>query len=49
MFGQTIIVLDSLQDVRELFVARAGNYSDRIRMTMIDLCVHLDVSLSVHV
>lgn len=44
VFGQTIIVLNSLQDVRELFVARAGNYSDRIRMTMIDLAGWKDAS-----
>lgn len=37
VLGQTVIVLNSLEDARELFVARATNYSERIRMTMIEL------------
>ncbi|EJD40438.1 cytochrome P450 [Auricularia subglabra TFB-10046 SS5] len=36
-FGQTIIVLNSPQDVQELFVTRATNYSERMRLTMADL------------
>ncbi|EJD40449.1 cytochrome P450 [Auricularia subglabra TFB-10046 SS5] len=35
IFGQTIVVLNSAQDVRELFVARASNYSERIHFTMV--------------
>lgn len=37
IFGQTIIVLNSVKDVRELFQNRASNYSSRVSLTMVQL------------
>lgn len=39
VLGQTIIILSSPADIKELFVNRASNYSARIRLTMIQLYV----------
>ncbi|KZV94320.1 cytochrome P450 [Exidia glandulosa HHB12029] len=37
VLGQTVVVLHSAKDVKELFVNRASSYSARIRMTMVQL------------
>ena len=37
IYGQHTIILNSVDDVRELFEKRAGLYSDRPKNVMVDL------------
>ena len=37
IYGQHTIILNSVEDVRELFERRAGLYSDRPKNVMVDL------------
>ena len=37
--GQTIIILDNAEDVKQLFWTRSSNYSNRMSVYMVELCV----------
>lgn len=39
VLGQTIIILDNAEDVKQLFWTRSSNYSNRMSMYMVGLCV----------
>ena len=39
MPGQTIIILDNAEDVKQLFWTRSSNYSNRMSVYMVELCV----------